>query len=104
MLGDTIRRRLDSHPMGGRLTEPDERIRATVIGAAQYTVQVSGSTLFHPGSGRFELRNLPVFPVRLVDPLTAAGVARAVRRAIDGHDPERLAGSIAQGERPAGRG
>ncbi len=94
-LGEAIRRRLDTHPLGGRLVEPDERIRATVIGAAQYTVQVSGSTIFHPGPGRFELRNLPVFPVNLADPLTAAGVERAVRRAIEGHDPERLAGPIA---------
>ncbi len=94
-LGEAIRRRLDGHPLGARLVEADEGIRATVIGAAQYTVQVSGSTIFHPGPGRLELRNLRVFPVRLSDPLTAAGVARAVRDAFDGHDGELLAGPIA---------
>ena len=94
-LGEAIRRRLDRHPLGGCLVEADEGIRATVIGAAQYTVQVSGSTIFHPGPGRVALRNLPVFPVHLSDPLTAAGVETAVRDAVDGHDPERLAGPIA---------
>lgn len=94
-LGEAIRARLDGEPLGALLVEPDEGIRATVIGAAQYTVQVSGSTVFHPGPGRFDLRNLPVFPVRLSEPLSAAGVARAVREAIGGHDPEILAGAIA---------
>jgi ethanolamine utilization protein EutA (predicted chaperonin) len=94
-LGEAIGRRLDGHPLGALLVRPDEGIRATVIGAAQYTVQVSGSTIFHPGPGRLELRNLPVFPVRLSDPLSAAGVATAVREAMAGHDPERLDGPIA---------
>ncbi len=94
-LGAAIRRRLDGPGLGAMLVEPDATIRATVIGAAQYTVQVSGSTIFHPGRGRLALRNLPVFPVRLAGPLTAATAAEAVRRAIDGHDPAELAGPIA---------
>lgn len=94
-LGEAIRKRLDGHALGALLVEPDEGIRATVIGAAQYTVQVSGSTIFHPGPGRFDLRNLPVFPVRLPEALTPAGVAKAVRAALAGHDPELLAGPIA---------
>ena len=64
-LGDALRRRLAAHPLGARLAPPAEAIRATVIGAAQYTVQVSGSTVFHPRSGVLPLRNVPVFPVRL---------------------------------------
>jgi ethanolamine utilization protein EutA len=95
MLGAAIRERLDEHPLGALLVEADEGIRATAIGAAQHTVQVSGSTIFHPGPGRLDLRNLPVFPVRLSDPLSARGVARAVRIAVDGQDPELLAGPIA---------
>ncbi|HEV8306303.1 MAG TPA: ethanolamine ammonia-lyase reactivating factor EutA [Methylomirabilota bacterium] len=94
-LGAAIRRRLDGHPLGARLIEPEEGIRATVIGAAQYTVQVSGSTIFHPGAGRLTLRNLPVFPVRLDEPLAAPRVARAVRAAIDGHEAELSGGPIA---------
>ncbi|HEV8677121.1 MAG TPA: ethanolamine ammonia-lyase reactivating factor EutA [Methylomirabilota bacterium] len=94
MLGEAVRRRLTGHPLGPRLVEADEGIRATVIGAAQYTVQVSGSTIFHPRPG-LVLRNLPVFPVRLADPLTATGVARAVQTAMAGHDPELLAGPLA---------
>jgi ethanolamine utilization protein EutA len=37
-----------------------ERIRATVIGASQFTVQVSGKTIFIPDESVLPLRNLPV--------------------------------------------
>jgi ethanolamine utilization protein EutA len=37
-----------------------ERIRATVIGASQFTVQVSGKTIFIPDESILPLRNLPV--------------------------------------------
>jgi ethanolamine utilization protein EutA len=95
MLGEAIRRRLETHPLGPRLADADEGIRATVIGAAQYTVQVSGSTIFHPGPDGLALRNLPVFPVRPAGSLTAGSVEAAVRAALDGHDPGVLAGPIA---------
>src|SRR5439155_341363 len=47
-LGEAVRSRLRHHPLAGSLATPLEGIRATVIGAAQYTVQVSGSTIFTP--------------------------------------------------------
>ena len=50
--------RLDGYP--ARLVRPLERIRATVIGAAQYTIQVSGSTIFVAPLATLPLRNLPV--------------------------------------------
>jgi ethanolamine utilization protein EutA len=65
------------------------------IGAAQYTVQVSGSTVFHPRSGVLPLRNVPVFPVRLAPPLSADAVAEAVRRAVGGQDDGRPGGPLA---------
>ena len=40
--------------------EPVEGIRATVIGASQYTIQVSGSTIFVSPPDTLPLRNIPV--------------------------------------------
>jgi ethanolamine utilization protein EutA len=45
---------------GVPLVEPAEHIRATVIGAAQYTTQVSGSTIFVSPLDALPLRNIPV--------------------------------------------
>lgn len=40
--------------------EPAERIRATVIGASQFTVQVSGKTIYMPDSDALPAHNIPV--------------------------------------------
>jgi ethanolamine utilization protein EutA len=40
--------------------EPRERIRATVIGASQFTVQVSGKTIYLSSSAALPIRNIPV--------------------------------------------
>ncbi len=40
--------------------EPAERIRATVIGASQFTVQVSGKTIYLPDPAVLPVHNLPV--------------------------------------------
>src|SRR5262249_14440296 len=40
--------------------EPGERIRATVIGASQFTVQVSGKTIYLPDAGVLPVHNIPV--------------------------------------------
>ncbi len=40
--------------------EPNERIRATVIGASQFTVQVSGKTIDLPDPGVLPVHNIPV--------------------------------------------
>ncbi|HEY1485309.1 MAG TPA: ethanolamine ammonia-lyase reactivating factor EutA, partial [Micromonosporaceae bacterium] len=45
----------------------DQRIRATVIGASQFTVQLSGKTVHIDEAGALPLRNVPV--VRLARPL-----------------------------------
>lgn len=50
------------------IIEPDERIRATVIGLSQYTVQVSGGTIYTSDAGVLPLRDLTVVPVRLDGP------------------------------------
>ncbi len=40
--------------------EPIERIRATVIGASQFTVQVSGKTIYLPDASVLPVHNIPV--------------------------------------------
>jgi ethanolamine utilization protein EutA len=42
------------------VVEPGERIRATVIGASQFTVQVSGKTIYLPDAGALPVHNIPV--------------------------------------------
>lgn len=67
--------------------EPKERIRATVIGASQFTIQVSGNTIFltHP-------QLLPVHNVQVVSldldggQLSPEGVSAAVTRALQRFD------------------
>jgi ethanolamine utilization protein EutA len=43
--------------------DPGQRIRATVIGASQFTVQVSGKTIFLPATDILPVRNIPVVHV-----------------------------------------
>ncbi len=85
-LAGAIWKRLSDHPLGQLLVHPIEGIRATVIGAAQYTVQVSGNTIFCSRPGLLPARNLPVVAVRLTAPLTAEGVAATIRQALNRHE------------------
>lgn len=94
-LGEAVRNRLGGHPLTAGLATPLEGIRATVIGAAQYTVQVSGSTIFTPQPDLLPIRNLPVLSVRLGEPLSVARVAEAVRQAAQGYDADVLGGPLA---------
>jgi ethanolamine utilization protein EutA len=57
-LAAEVRARLTN--WGPQLTRPEARIRATVIGASQYTMQVSGSTIFVWPLETLPLRNVPV--------------------------------------------
>ena len=67
-----------------RLARPDARIRATVIGASQYTMQVSGSTIFVSPLETLPLRNVPVIaPVLpLDDDIDATALAAAIKAAL----------------------
>jgi ethanolamine utilization protein EutA len=58
LLAQEIRARVGS--WGPRLACAGEGIRATVIGASQYTMQVSGSTIYVSPLDALPLRNLPV--------------------------------------------
>jgi ethanolamine utilization protein EutA len=81
-LAGEIRARLKD---GLQLARPEVRIRATVIGAAQYTVQVSGSTIFVSPLETLPLRNVPVIAPTLPlddDKIEPAAVASAIRSAL----------------------
>jgi len=71
-----------------KLKEPDVRIRATVIGASQYTVQVSGNTIFLSDEGLLPLRNLQVVTPQLkqTEPLSSEEVRTAVEKSLQRFD------------------
>ena len=68
--------------IGLPMTDPGQGIRATVIGASQFTVQLSGKTIHLSDRSQLPVRNVPVvFPV--LDPdLHAPTVAAAITSAI----------------------
>ena len=61
LLGDYIR--AANEHLGLKIEEARQGIRATVIGASQYTVQVSGSTIFISDMDVLPIRNLPVISI-----------------------------------------
>src|SRR5215831_3053547 len=79
LLASEVRARVEA--WGKPLVKPTEGIRATVIGASQYTTQVSGSTIFVSPLEVLPLRNVPVLAPEL--PLDQTDFdAAAVRDAI----------------------
>jgi len=86
-IGPQLAAELRARLSGGlQLARPDARIRATVIGASQYTVQVSGSTIFVSPLDILPLRNVPVIAPELplgetIDPdAVAAAIKSALKR------------------------
>jgi ethanolamine utilization protein EutA (predicted chaperonin) len=69
---------------GLQLARPDARIRATVIGASQYTMQVSGSTIFVSPLDTLPLRNVPVIApdLPLGDDIDPSAVSIAIKSAL----------------------
>ncbi len=88
-----IRQRAEA--LGVRLLEPVAGIRATVIGASQYTVQVSGNTIFVSPEDAVPIRNVPVVRPRLplseseIDAAEVASLLRAAVARLDLHPPDR---------------
>ena len=79
-LAEAIRRRVDG--WGPELQVAEQGIRATVVGASQYTVQVSGTTIFVEPTSLLPLRNVPVLMPQLpldAEELDADLIAATVR-------------------------
>jgi ethanolamine utilization protein EutA len=64
-LGTHIRKRLGALGLLDRMTPAADGIRATVLGASQFSVQASGQTCFVPDPSLLPVRNLPVVRVEL---------------------------------------
>jgi len=78
------------------LIDPGQRIRATVIGASQFTVQVSGKTIYLPDPYVLPVHNVPVLRIELdpsgeIDPERLAAALRAGLDEIDLDRHPRLA-------------
>ncbi|HEX9495761.1 MAG TPA: ethanolamine ammonia-lyase reactivating factor EutA [Candidatus Limnocylindria bacterium] len=83
LLGQAILRRA----AGFTVLRPVESIRATCIGASQYTVQVSGDTLFLTDPAILPLRDLAAVAIH-PDAADAAAIAEEIRRGITRLDRE----------------
>ncbi len=80
LLAAEIRERVAA--WGPRLEPPAQGIRATVIGASQYTTQVSGSTIFVSPHSALPLRNVPVIAPGLLleaETVDADAIAASIR-------------------------
>jgi len=80
LLAQEIRARAAT--FGPRLERASEGIRATVIGASQYTTQVSGSTIYVSPLEALPLRNVPVIAPDFAlgaDEIDTEAVAAAIR-------------------------
>jgi len=92
LLAQEIRARIEG--FGPRLEGSSEGIRATVIGASQYTTQVSGSTIYVSPLEALPLRNLPVIAPAFaldaedIDTAAVASAIQAVLKRLDLADGE----------------
>ncbi|HEX6511806.1 MAG TPA: ethanolamine ammonia-lyase reactivating factor EutA [Chloroflexota bacterium] len=80
-LAEAVRRRFGDLPAA--VEQAGERIRATVIGASQFTVQVSGNTIDVSKPKLLPMRNLPVIHPHLPrgDNAQPLAIAQAIRQA-----------------------
>jgi ethanolamine utilization protein EutA len=90
-LGHALALRRDLPPV----LDPGAGIRATVIGAAQFSVQISGNTIAISNPDQLPLQNLPVMAFDLTEPIDAAAVAAAVRTALRWADIEEGSSPVA---------
>ena len=88
-LGHALRRRLDEGGFPWPLLPAGECIRATAFGASEYSVQLSGNTVYVSQPGELLPRkNLQVLqpPVSLEAHIDAEALARAIRAHLQGFD------------------
>jgi ethanolamine utilization protein EutA len=87
LLGQEIRARVEA--WGPKIERSNEGIRATVVGASQYTTQVSGSTIYVSPMEALPLRNVPVIAPTLpigdetIDSDAVAAAIKGVLKRLD---------------------
>lgn len=75
--------------LGIEIWDPGQGIRATVVGASQFTVQVSGNTILVTDPARLPVNNLPVLLCRFAleaEEIVPEGISGIVRAALARHD------------------
>jgi len=96
LLAEELRRR--HAELGAPIVETAGGIRATVIGASQYTIQVSGSTIYLAPLDAVPVRNVPVvmpdFPWHASD-FPSSAVSDAIRQALQRFDLLAASGPVA---------
>lgn len=91
-LGTAIRSKVDAGALPWPLLEAGECIRATALGASEYSVQLSGNTCFISNPGRLlPRRNLqvvqpPYEPTEEIDPAAVAAAIKAHRKVFEVED------------------
>jgi len=87
-LAEGVRQALADKRIALPVYDPGQGIRATVVGASQFTVQVSGNTIFISEPESLPLRNTPValLDIDLSGDFTAHQVAHAVGHALERFD------------------
>jgi ethanolamine utilization protein EutA len=89
LFGEAIRQRVQGGAIAWPMLPAGECIRATVLGASEYSVQLSGNTTFISSPGTLLPRkNLQVVPLGMQfgDRIDAAAVAASLRAAFAKHD------------------
>lgn len=88
LLGGEIRSRIEGSRGVWRipLVAGKERIRATVIGSCQFTLQLSGDTIHVTDPEMLPIRSIPVVPVNLNRDMTQSSVSDAILKALGSHD------------------
>ena len=83
LLGQSIVKAIKDKRIKQRVVDPGQGIRATVIGASQFSVQVSGNTISISNEGVLPLRNIPVlYPhVDLSGDVDAELIATEIKKA-----------------------
>lgn len=87
VLGTAVRKRAEQ--AGYRILPAEAGIRATVIGASEYSVQMSGETIFIPDPTSLPLRNLRTFVAHTNwEAPIAQRAASDIQRTLAARDPE----------------
>ena len=91
VMGSLIKEKLTAPSNRFQVVKGTDQLRATVIGASQYTVQVSGSTIFLSNQDILPLNNLPVIHVRLAGETSNSDlIAQSIVTAINCYGLESL--------------
>ncbi len=96
LMAEHLKGRLADSVAPATVEAPVQGIRATVIGASQFTAQVSGNTIYIGSPQLLPLKSLKVVTIKLEEAdLTTAGIARAVQRSMEHAEVDAAGGPIA---------